>query len=154
MNETEKSQLLALIANIEETRKIIPTFSDLENHPIFWANFRSMTADKVSQVRELINSYIAEHIFSFHKTKWWQLFARFFESQPDLFRKFRELNENTETASSPAFQTVWKQVENELFKLEWILTDKMINQEKGLDKVIEAFYNIVYLFFPRFNLLD
>jgi hypothetical protein len=38
-----------------------------------------------------------------------------------------------------------------MFKLEGILTEKMLKQEKGLDKVIDSFYNIVYLFFPRFN---
>lgn len=38
-----------------------------------------------------------------------------------------------------------------MFKLEGILTEKMLKQEKGLDKVVESFYNIVYLFFPRFS---
>jgi hypothetical protein len=38
-----------------------------------------------------------------------------------------------------------------MFKLEWILTEKMLKQEKGLDKVIDSFYTIVYLFFPRFS---
>jgi hypothetical protein len=38
--------------------------------------------------------------------------------------------------------------------LEGILTEKMLNQERGLDKVVEAFYNIVYLFFPRYNAIE
>jgi hypothetical protein len=64
------------------------------------------------------------------------------------------LNESDETAGTEAFQEVGKQVEHELFKLEGILTEKMLNQEKGLDKVVDSFYNIVYLFFPRYNSLD
>jgi hypothetical protein len=50
-----------------------------------------------------------------------------------------------------AFQQVGRQVEDELFKLEGILTERMLNQEKGLDQVVGSFYNIVYLFFPRYN---
>jgi hypothetical protein len=38
--------------------------------------------------------------------------------------------------------------------LEWILTEKMLDQEKWLDKVIWAFYNIVYCFFPRYNEIE
>jgi hypothetical protein len=86
------------------------------------------------------------------KTKWWQLFNRFVESKPELFRKFRELNDKNSTDKE--FQTIWKQVENEMFRLEWILTEKMLKQEKWLDKVIDSFYNIVYLFFPRFNEIE
>jgi hypothetical protein len=41
-----------------------------------------------------------------------------------------------------------------MFKLEGILTEKMLKQEKWLDKVIDSFYNIVYLFFPRFNEIE
>ena len=79
---------------------------------------------------------------------------RFFEAYNDLFWTFRALNENEETAKTPEFQTIGKQVERELFKLEGILTDRMLNQEKGLDQVVGSFYNIVYLFFPRYNQLS
>ena len=30
----------------------------------------------------------------------------------------------------------------------------MLEQEKGLDKVIWSFYNIVYTYFPRLNLVE
>jgi hypothetical protein len=66
-----------------------------------------------------------------------------------LFWKFRELNDPIKNDKD--FQKLWKQIETEMFKLEGILTEKMLKQEKGLDKVIDSFYNIVYLFFPRFN---
>ena len=80
------------------------------------------------------------------------MFARFAEANQDLFWKFREINDSS--INDKEFQTLWKQVENEMFKLEGILTEKMLKQEKGLDKVIDSFYNIVYLFFPRFNEIE
>ena len=113
-----------------------------------------MSAEQAQVVNQIIDEYLSTRVFQFHKTKGGQLFARFFETQPELFWKFRALNESEDVASSAEFQRVGKQVEHELFKLEGILTDKMINQAKGLDKVVEAFYAIVYLFFPRFNLVD
>jgi hypothetical protein len=49
-----------------------------------------------------------------------------------LFWQFRALNESDETAGTKEFQIAGKQVEDELFKLEGILTEKMLNQEKGI----------------------
>jgi hypothetical protein len=97
---------------------------------------------------------VKKRIYSLNKTKGGQLFIRLFESQNELFWKFRALNESEETASTPAFQAVGKQIEHELFKLEGILTEKMLKQEKGLDQVVGSFYNIVYLFFPRYNAIE
>lgn len=154
MKTSEQQQLYTLLANREENKKVIPTFSDLTTHPIFWATFAAMNPQQKQEVQELINEYIATRVPQFNKTKWGQLFLRFFESQPEIFRRFRELNENEQTVATPEFQTIGKQVEQELFRLEGILTDKMINQEKGLDKVVDAFYAIVYLFFPRFNFVE
>ena len=34
------------------------------------------------------------------------------------------------------------------------LCNGMLKQEKGLDKVIDSFYKIVYTFFPRYNKID
>ncbi|MDO4713948.1 MAG: hypothetical protein Q4B28_04870 [bacterium] len=69
-----------------------------------------------------------------------------------MFWAFRRSNDPQ--ANDPQFQTLGKQVEIEMFKLEGILTEKMLKQEKGLEKVVESFYNIVYLFFPRFNEIE
>ena len=52
------------------------------------------------------------------------------------------------------FQKIGKQVEIEMFKLEWVLTEKMLKQEKGLESVISSFYNLVYAFFPRYNEIE
>ena len=113
-----------------------------------------MSGKEREEIEQCIREYIENRITSLSKTKWWQLFQRFFESENDLFWKFRELNENDETASLEEFQVIWKQVEQEMFRLEGILTERMLKQEKWLDKVVESFYNIVYLFFPRYNSVE
>ena len=154
MNQQAKDQVFQLLSNIEENKKVIPTFSDMCNHPLLWSRFSSMQEREISDIQKCINEYVKMRVESLWKTKWWQLFQRFYEWENDLFRKFRELNENDETASSIEFQKVWKKVEQEMFRLEWILTERMLKQEKWLDKVVESFYNIVYAFFPRYNLVE
>jgi len=106
------------------------------------------------ELQECIKEYVKIRVESLWKTKWGQLFKRFYEWENDLFWKFRELNESDETVASPEFQKIWKKVEQEMFRLEWILTEKMLKQEKWLDKVVESFYNIVYAFFPRYNSVE
>lgn len=154
MNTQEREQIYLLLQNIEENKKYIATFSDLCNHPIFWITFIGMNTKEKSEVESVIKHYIEDKVSSLNKTKGGQLFKRFFESDPEIFWKFRALNENNETAQEQEFQILGKQVEQEMFRLEGILTEKMLNQEKWLDKVVDSFYNIVYLFFPKFNLID
>ncbi|MDR0608422.1 MAG: hypothetical protein LBG52_09100 [Candidatus Peribacteria bacterium] len=113
-----------------------------------------MNTEQVQAVQATLRAYIEEKISTLHKTKGGQLFMRFFDTYNELFWQFRALNESNETAATPAFQRVGKEVEHELFKLEGILTEKMLNQEKGLDQVVGSFYNIVYLFFPRYNAIE
>jgi len=151
MNQNEIDQITNMIANIEEKKGYIPYFSDLENHEIFGPIFKSVSSDQKIEIQHIINNYIAEKIDSMTKTKWGQLFKRFFEAYNELFRKFRTLNE---IGNGKLFQETGKQVEQEMFKLEWILTERMLKQEKGLDKVIDSFYKIVYTFFPRYNKID
>ncbi len=154
MNEQFKEQIFQLLANIEETKKVIPTFSDMCKHPLLGARFSAMSEKERWEIQQCIREYIESRVNSLSKTKWGQLFQRFFEAENELFWKFRELNENDDTASTQEFQVVWKQVEQEMFRLEGILTERMLKQEKWLDKVVESFYNIVYLFFPRYNSVE
>jgi hypothetical protein len=154
MNQQSKDQIFQLLSNIEENKKVIPTFSDMCKHPLLWARFSAMKSKEKSEIQECINEYVKMKIETLWKTKWWQLFQRFYESENELFWKFRKLNENDETVSTPEFQEIWKKVENEMFRLEWILTDRMLKQEKWLDKVVDSFYNIVYAFFPRYNSIE
>jgi len=151
MTIEEKEQIKTIISTIEENRKIIPTFSDLCENNVFGNIFQKMNEKQQSEINEIINEYIKEKLKKITKTKGGQLFQRFFETNNELFWKFRELNENEKTSKSPEFQKIGKQVEQECFKMEWILTEKMINQIKGLEQVVSSFYNIVYLFFPRYN---
>ncbi|MDD2537124.1 MAG: hypothetical protein PHU61_01380 [Candidatus Absconditabacteria bacterium] len=154
MQQIQQEQIMTLLQNIEESRKTIPSFQDLLEHPIFGAALQELSEKDQKETKKLIDLYIEQKIESLGKTKGGQLFQRFFEAYNELFWKFRRLNESDVDAESKAFQEVGKEVEQELFKLEGILTEKMLNQEKGLDKVIDSFYNIVYLFFPRYNMID
>ena len=150
MQAQEIEQIKNILANCESSTKKIPYLSDLEQHPAFWPLFSSLSLEQKEEVKNIIKTYIEEKIQAIKRTKWGQLFARFTETYPELFWEFRELNDRNNTDST-SFQTLGKQVEIEMFKLEWILTEKMLKQEKGLDKVIDSFYTIVYLFFPRFS---
>jgi len=151
MLQQEINQITSIMTNIEEKKSYIPYFSDLENHETFWPIFKSISAEDKIEVQHIINDYIAEKIEGMTKTKWGQLFKRFYETYNELFRKFRTMNERGEWAN---FQETGKQVEQEIFKLEWILTERMLKQEKWLDKVIDSFYKIVYTFFPKYNKID
>lgn len=152
MNEQEIDQIRNIIMNIEEKKWHIPYFSDLEKHEVFGPIFRIVSSEQKIEIQALINTYITEKIESMTKTKWWQLFRRFFDAYNELFWRFRTLNEGENTGKG--FQETGKQVEQEMFKLEGILTEKMFKQEKWLDKVIDSFYKIVYTFFPRYNQID
>jgi len=151
MNQQEINQINSIITNMEEKKWYIPYFSDLENHETFGPIFKSISAEDKIEIQHIINDYISEKIEGMTKTKWGQLFKRFYEAYNELFRKFRTMNE---TGEENNFQETGKQVEQEIFKLEWILTERMLKQEKGLDKVIDSFYKIVYTFFPKYNKID
>lgn len=152
MQTQEKEQIKNILINMENSQKKIPYLSDLEQHPAFWPIFSQLSSAEKKEVEEIISSYILEKIESIKKTKGGQLFARFMEAQSELFWDFRKANDTS--YSNDDFQTLGKAVETEMFKLEGILTEKMLKQEKGLDKVIDAFYNIVYLFFPKYNEIE
>ncbi len=153
MNHTEKEQIINIITNLEEQKWCVPYFSDLQKHPVYGTIFSHVDDQQRNEIRTLINQYIVEKIEWLTKTKGGQLFKRFFEAYTDLFWTFRNLNENPE-ADNKKFQETGKQVEHEMFKLEGILTDKMLKQEKWLDKVIDSFYKIVYTYFPKYSEIE
>lgn len=148
MNQAEQDQIINIIKNLQEKKNSIPYFSDLATNPVFGPIFSSLEGYEKEQVEHIIETYITDTVNSATKTKWGQLFKRFFDASPELFWEFRALNEDP-SKHQKKFQEVGKQVEQEMFRLEGILTEKMIDQEKGLDKVIGSFYNIVYMFFPK-----
>ncbi len=153
MNQAEQDQILTIVKNLEEQKQAIPFLSDLQKHPVFGPIFTWIDKEKEDEINQIIDWYIKEKIEWLTKTKGGQLFQRFFETQEELFRTFRDLNENPED-DMDLFQRIGKQVEQEMFKLEWILTEKMVGQEKWLDKVVSSFYNIVYSFFPKIGLVE
>jgi hypothetical protein len=153
MNNNEREQIMNIITNLEQQKAFIPYLSDLINHPIYGGIFGNLSAEQSNEIRSMINEYIVEKIENMTKTKGGQLFRRFFEAYTDLFWTFRNLNEAPDQ-DKQKFQTIGAQVEQEMFKLEGILTDKMLKQEKGLDKVIDSFYKIVYTYFPKYNQID
>lgn len=152
MNPAEKNQIEIVISNLHQSKEYIPFFTDLAQHPTFGVIFKDLEEEQIEEVKALIKKYIREDI-SNRKTKWGELFRRFFELNEAKFWDFRVLNDSNQDQESKSFQTLGKEVENELFKYEWILTEKMLQQEKWLDKVLGSFYNIVYSYFPKMNLV-
>lgn len=152
MQEQERQQILNILANLEQSKKYLPYFSDLQKHPVFGGVIASLPEETKAEVAKLCDEYVLEKLKVSQKTKGGQLFNRFFESKNELFWQFRRMNDFA--VQDKDFQQVGKQVETEMFKLEGILTEKMLKQEKGLESVIWSFYNLVYAFFPRYNEIE
>lgn len=90
-------------------------------------------------------------------TKWGEYFLRFYENHTDLFRKFRELNQNdsTDTSSGSEFQQLGRKVEAQMFYLENLLTAKQTwAKAKWLDKTVTAFYDLVECYFPMYGRIE
>lgn len=154
MKKQEIQQITNIIENFIESKKLIPFLSDLENYPVIGPIISTLEGKDKEIIEKLIDNIITEKISNL-KTKWGLLFKRFFENDEDLFWDFRDLNEESKfKTNQKEFQKLWKQVEQEMFKYEWILTDRMLKQEKWLDKVLESFYNIVYCFFPKYGQIE
>ncbi len=153
MNEQEKLQVCNVINNFLEAKGFFPYLIDLETHPMFWPLFKNLEKEQKEEIEKIIDECIVEKLNSY-KTKWWELFRRFFEVNEDDFWRFRDMNCDDNFAQTKQFHELGRKIEAELFKYEWILTEKMLEQEKGLDKVIWSFYNIVYTYFPRLNLVE
>lgn len=152
MQEQERQQIFSILSNLEQSKKYLPYFSDLQKHPVFWVVIGSLAKQEQEEVKKLCDDYVLEKLKNFQKTKGGQLFNRFVESKNELFWQFRRMNDFS--VEDKDFQVVGKQVETEMFKLEGILTEKMLKQEKGLESVISSFYNLVYAFFPRYNEIE
>ncbi len=153
MNEQEKEQVCNIINNFLDLKWYFPFLVDLESHETFWSIFKNLEKEKKIIIEKIIDECIVEKIKSY-KTKGWELFRRYFEVNEDDFWKFRDMNCNENFAQTKEFQELGKKVEREIFKYEWILTEKMLDQEKWLDKVVGSFYNIVYSYFPKMNLVE
>jgi len=95
------------------------------------------------------------------KTKWGEYFQRFYENHTDLFWKFYNLNHTdgidsstvVDTSTGSEFQTLWKQVEMQMFQLENILTSRQMGW-KSTDKTVTAFYDLVASYFPLYGQIE
>lgn len=153
MDENTQVQIKQLIQNYVDKHKVIPFMNDLEKHPVFGPLFGGMDTKEKDFVQWIINTYIDEKIHGFN-TKGGELFRRFYEVRSDLFWTFRKLNADPVNVWSEQFRTIGKEVETELFKYEGILTEKMLKRAEGLDKTLDSFYSIVYMFFPLYGQIE
>ena len=152
MQPQDKDQILLIIRNLDQQKKYVPYFSDLVEHPHYGVIFRWLDSEEIKQVQTCIDDYIKEELQGY-KTKWGEMFRRFYALHQDVFREFRRLNGEPNAEDTDAFQTLGKTVESELYKFENMLTQTMMKKPQGLDKTLAAFYDIAYRFFPKYNLI-
>lgn len=150
MSPKEKEQIQLIIDNFTTQYKHVPFMDELATHQVFGPLFADRTQKEKDAIQGIINEYIDDKIQQF-KTKWGELFRRFYHVNQQLFRKFRNYNVSIQSTKDSEFQILGKQVEQELFKYEGILTEKMLNRPEWLDKTLAAFYDIIYMFFPYYN---
>lgn len=153
MKEQEIQQIKQLIDNYTIQYKKVPFFSDLVAHQQFGVFFQWLDEKQVHQVQSILRDYIEEKIASF-TTKGGTLFRRFYDVHSDLFWQFRQMNADEDSCGKDTFQDLGKEVEQLLFTYEGILTEKMLNRAEGLDKTLDAFYSIVYMFFPLYGNIE
>ncbi len=152
MQPQDKDQILLIIRNLDQQKKYVPYFTDLVEHPHYGVIFRWLDSEEIKQVQTCIDDYIKEELQGY-KTKWGEMFRRFYALHQDAFREFRRLNGEPNAEDTDAFQTLGKTVESELYKFENMLTQTMMKKPQGLDKTLAAFYDIAYRFFPKYNLI-
>ena len=150
MKSQDLEQIRIIITNIDKNNKKIPYFKDLQQHSIYGKFFQNLESEDILEIQDLILEYAKEKALNPH-TKWGEMFKRFYVMNQEIFRRFRELNADGKNVETEEFQSIWKNIEEQLFKFEWILTKNMMKKSQGLDKTIGAFYDIVYSFFPLYG---
>lgn len=153
LSSAETTQIVQIITNLDEKNKKVPYLHDLEAHPIFGQFFQDLDRDQKEEIKEIIAWYITSKI-SWLKTKWGEFFRRFYNLNKDNFWLFRDLNWDRENVSSSDFQEIGREIQQELFKFENMLTRNMTKRWYWLDKVVSSFYDIVHSFFPRFSFVE
>lgn len=114
----------------------------------FPAQYATYSNSSLEDATSAIKDYIHD-IVSSEKSKWVQLFQRFYDNESELFWKFRNLNEQKPTPSPWLFHEVGDLVQQKIWNLEYILTSSMV--KRPTDKTITAFYDHVRLFFPYYD---
>jgi hypothetical protein len=117
------NSLSSILTGITKDLKHFPYRHELISHPLFGPAFSSMSEIEKHDIEKSIHSMMTERIMN-PKTLGAEYFQRFYDNHTDLFRQFRGLNEYAKDADSEAFQHLGKQVENEIYKLEALLTQR------------------------------
>lgn len=153
LSTQESVQIQQIISNLYTSSKKIPFAQTLLQHPVYGQIFSTFDKEKMTEVEGVITARITDFLGRLN-TKWWQLFSRLLEIDPEKFRSFRNLNADEEYTQMPEFQVLWRRMEDQLFKLEWILTAQMLKKSQGLDKTVWAFYEIAYAVFPYLDRVE
>lgn len=153
LSPQELTQIQQIITNLYTSSKKIPYVQTLLQHPVYGQVFSTFDDEQITEVETAINQRIIDFLGRF-TTKWGQLFARLLEIDADKFRAFRSLNADEKYVSTPEFQVLGRWAEDQLFKLEWILTAQMLKKSQGLDKTVGAFYEIAYAVFPYLDRVE
>lgn len=150
MNADQRTQILVVIRQLDKQKKYVPFITDLEHHELYGSFFQWLPESQKEEVNDMLRTYIVEEIQGF-STKGGEMFARFYELYPELFRTFRRLNADENAVNEPEFHNVGEQVEQALYTFEQILTKPMLKKPMWLAKVVEAFYDIASRFFPYYH---
>lgn len=149
MNQEEEKQIVFVIGQFDKQRSYIPFLHNLDKHPMYGSFFMELDGQGREKVQDIIDAYIVSEIQAL-STKWWEMFRRFYGMNKELFWKFRQLNADEANIETDAFHEVGKQVEEQLYKFEQILTKNMMKKPMWLAKVTDAYYDIACRFFPHY----
>lgn len=141
----------SILLGITKDLKHFPYRHELTAHGLFGSVFASMNDAEKQDIEATILTMIQDHI-SNPKTLGGEYLQRFYNNHTDLFRDFREANRDKSQTDSDDFQTLGKQIEDEIYKLEALLTQRQTGKNaKWLEKTIDAFYDLVTLYFPYYG---
>ncbi|MBP7885487.1 hypothetical protein KAZ93_05070 [Patescibacteria group bacterium] len=122
------NSISSIITGITKDLKHFPYRHELTAHPLFGSVFTSMSEIEKQEIESTILEMIQDHITT-PKTLGGEYLQRFYENHGDLFRDFRETNRDKEQSDTDHFQSLGKQVEDEIFKLESLLTQRQTGKQ-------------------------
>lgn len=149
MNQQTQQQIVFVITQRDKQKKYVPFLQELDTHPLYWDFFTELEQSDRDDIQDMLRSYIV-WAMQWLKTKWGEMFQRFYELHTELFWEFRALNWSEDNIGTDAFNEAWKKVEDALYHFEQILTKNMMKKPQGLEKVTDAFYSIAVRFFPHY----
>lgn len=153
MKPSEHQQVLFVISQLTKQKKSVPYLQDLDAHTLYGWFFHDLSPEEREEVKLMIKKTITDNIQSL-KTKWGEMFQRFYDLHQDLFWEFRVLNSSESNTQNPKFHIIWGEIERKLYHFEQILIKNMMRRPQWLEKVTDAFYDIAYKFFPLYGRIE